>query len=311
MLFEHLNYNLYDKTCNFETRVSFKHIHGHKIGWLTIPLPLKNHLLMLKFIVVLLLFTFILYGAVCFLLYKNQEQMIFFPETLAPDHEFTYTEKFEERFFKTASDANIHALHFKTEQAKGLILYFHGNAGSLEDWGLVAQQFLVLGYDILMPDYRTYGKSTGKLSEQALYDDALFIYNAMKSEYKEDRIVLYGRSLGSGIVSELATKTKPRQIILESPLYSAVELAKQRLPLLPVRKMMRYRFDNHLKIKQFKSPFHVFHGTKDEVIPYEHCQKLMKAFSPIETYLTSIEGGGHNNLSVSGLYHNKLEELLK
>jgi len=99
-------------------------------------------------------------------------------------------------------------------------------------------------------------------------------------------------------------------VILESPLYSAVALAKERMPFLPIHQLMKYRFENHLKISKFNSPFHVFHGTKDTVIPYKHCLKLLQNFEPRSNYLTTLEGGTHHNLVDFKAYHDKLKELL-
>ncbi len=264
---------------------------------------------MLKIITILFVFTVVTYGLMCYLLYKNQEKMVFFPEVLPDDFEFDYNA--EEVFFQPQSEVRLHALHFKPDdKPKGLVMYFHGNAGSLKDWGEVAGQFMALGYEVLMPDYRGYGKSKGALSEQALFDDALWIYESMKKELPESDIILYGRSLGTGVVSDLATKTHPRLVILESPLYSAVTLAKERMPFLPIHQLMKYRFDNYLKIKRFNSPFHVFHGTKDAVIPYKHCLKLLQDFQPTADYLTTIEGGTHNDLADFKEYYDKLKELL-
>ncbi len=91
------------------------------------------------------------------------------------DHQFAFNLPVEEVFLPAGDGAEIHALYFKAEKPRGAVLYFHGNAGSARAWGFVAEPFVQRGYSVLMPDYRSFGKSTGKISEKALYHDARII----------------------------------------------------------------------------------------------------------------------------------------
>ena len=104
----------------------------------------------------------ILLGYVCFF----QEKLIFFPEKVNTDYKYPFQQPFEEVYLTTADGASLHALYFRSPQPKGVILYFHGNAGSLRTWGYLAEDLIPFGYDVLMPDYRGFGKSTGTLSQQ-------------------------------------------------------------------------------------------------------------------------------------------------
>src|SRR5688572_22282780 len=106
------------------------------------------------------------------LVYWWQEKLIFFPEKVHHTYQYQFRHPHEEIFINAPGGSRIHALHFKTEQPKGAILYFHGNAGSLRTWGSLAEELAVYGYDIFMPDYRSFGKSTGRLSPHTLYHDA-------------------------------------------------------------------------------------------------------------------------------------------
>ena len=229
-------------------------------------------------------------------LYFLQEKMLFLPSTLAQDYQYDFRYPFEELFFETAEDVSINAIHFKIENPKGVILYFHGNAGDLSRWGIIGEHFVSLNYDVLIMDYRTYGKSTGKLSEQGFYDDAEFCYKYLLKHYDEDEIVLYGRSLGTGIATYLASKHKPKQLILETPYYSILDVAKQRFPIFPVKGLLKYQFPSNEFITSVECPITMFHGTDDAVIPYSSAEKL-KAVAPnaLTTFIT-IEGGAHNNL---------------
>ncbi len=267
-----------------------------------------------KVILLLTVFTLIILVGIFFLLYKNQEKLLFYPEVLPLDYQFAFPFPFEEVYFEPNPSARIHAIYAtaKTDStSKGVILYYHGNAGSLKDWGFVAEQFLALGYDILIPDYRTYGKSIGKLSEQALHEDAHFIYQHLLKQYSATDIILYGRSLGTGVISELATKVQARQVILETPYLGILPMAKAMFPpIIPVRYLLKYRLDNAANLPRIKSPIHIIHGTADEVIPYNHGKKLAESLGG-EHALITIEGGQHNNLSTFPEYHKQLKKMLR
>lgn len=238
-----------------------------------------------------------------------QEKMIFFPETLPENHKFTFTESFQELFFETEKNVKINGLLFQTENPKGIILYFHGNAGSLNSWGYIASDFTTKGYDILIIDYRTFGKSTGKLSEEALHHDAKYIYNFLLKKYKEQQIIIYGRSIGTGIATKLTSTHSPRMLILETPFYNFIELAKVHFPFFPNSLLLNYTFRNDLWIKDVKCPVHIFHGTNDEIVPYESGLKLAKIVGN-ENVLITIPGANHNDLNNYELYHKELSRIL-
>ena len=133
----------------------------------------------------------------CVLLYVFQDKLIFFPEKLSEEHEYGFARDFEEKYFQIDEQTKLNAIHFFAKNKKGTILYFHGNAGSLDSWGHVAREFVDLGYDVLLPDYRGFGKSTGPFSEEALYADARFLYDFLLTENEASDIIIYGRSLGT------------------------------------------------------------------------------------------------------------------
>lgn len=238
----------------------------------------------------------ILYAMIGASLYFFQEKILFLPTTLAQDYQYEFRYPFEELFFETEANVSINAIHFKTENPKGVILYFHGNAGDLSRWGIIGEHFVSLNYDVLIMDYRTYGKSTGKLNEQGFYDDAEYCYNYLLQYYTEEDIVLYGRSLGTGIATYLASKHQPRQLILETPYYSILDVAKQRFPILPVTALLKYKFPSNEFITSVSCPITMFHGTEDTVIPYSSAQKLKSAAPEKQTNFITIERGEHNNL---------------
>lgn len=262
----------------------------------------------LKGILVLLLGFYIMIGTS---LYFLQERMLFMPTVLAQDFQYQFNHSFEELFLKTDKDVIINALHFKAKNPKGVILYFHGNAGDLSRWGNITGYFVDKNYDVLVMDYRTYGKSTGKLSEKALYFDAQFCYDYLKEQYDESEIMVYGRSLGTGIASFVASKNHPKQLILETPYYSLVDVAKKRYPIFPVKQLMHYEMPSYDFLKSVKCPISIFHGTNDKVIPIASAEKLYHSVTNDHITFTIIEGGSHNNLVEFETYHREINVILR
>jgi len=243
----------------------------------------------------------------------NQERMIFFPEVLPLDFRFVFPVPFEEINLKV-EDATINALHFKKTGSKGVIIYFHGNAGNLSSWGYVAPDFLSRGYDVFIIDYRGYGKSTGRIiSEQMLHDDAAAIYTYVKGVYPEDRIILYGRSIGTGIACRLAMENKPHMLILESPYFSLKDIANRFIPFLPealIDTIFKYPLRTDLWIPHVACPIYLFHGTEDEIIPFDASTRLVHLIHA-EHELFATPGGGHNDLIEYPLYHEGLDRILQ
>ena len=246
--------------------------------------------------IIFLAFVIIVSSVLIFLIYHFQYKLIFFPQKLDPSFKFSFREYFQERYFRTSENVRIHALHFKAKEPKGLIYFLHGNAGSLQGWGAVAGDFTPYHFDVLMIDYRGYGKSNGKISESSLLKDALFIYDSLTREYEENKIIVYGRSLGTGIASYVASKRNPGLLILESPYYNIPDAAKSVFPWVPSR-LIRYQFRNDVYLRKTRCQVYIFHGTQDEVLDVKGSYKLQPLLKPgDQMYL--IDGGHHNDLAL-------------
>ena len=223
-----------------------------------------------------------------------QEKLIFMPSKLPDDYQYQFLAKFEEMNIEVEKNVSINSLLFKQKQSRGLIFYMHGNAGNLAGWGGVSRDLLPFGYDVFIYDYRGYGKSGGKISsEEQIYHDAEILLESLKKNYKEEQIILYGRSIGSGVASYLATKHKVKALILETPYYNLTWLAKHYYPFIPTF-FLKYKFANNEYLKNVTSPIFLIHGTDDEVIPYINSTLLAKDF-PQAKFIT-INGGHHNDL---------------
>lgn len=242
-------------------------------------------------------------------LYFLQEKLMFFPTKLEEDYTYSFKHPHEELFLRPTDDVLLNAIHFKTENPKGVILYFHGNAGDLSRWGKITEYFVEKNFDVLVMDYRTYGKSKGKLSEQGFYDDAQFCYDYLLERYKESEIILYGRSLGTGVANYLASKNEPKQLILETPYYSISDIARYRFPMFPVKSLIKYQFNSFEYIQNVKCPITIIHGTHDQVVPYSSGNKLFKV-APQNTVMKTIDGGRHNDLVNFDAYHRAMKDIL-
>ena len=155
--------------------------------------------------------------------YFLQEKFIFKPEKLNQDFQFKYDIPFKEYFFDIEPGVRINGLHFFRENPAGLILYFHGNTRSIKGWAKYARDFYRYNYDVVLVDYRGFGKSTGKRNEPEMLSDMQFVYQALLQSYPEQHLIVYGRSIGSGFASKIASDNNPRYLILDAPYYSFFE----------------------------------------------------------------------------------------
>ncbi|MBT8222220.1 MAG: lysophospholipase [Eudoraea sp.] len=245
------------------------------------------------------------------MLYFLQEKLIFLPTRLPQNYAYSFSEHFEEVFLSAADGARLNALWFKREDSNGLILYFHGNAGNLSRWGEIVIPFAKQGFDVLVMDYRTYGKSTGALSEEALYSDAQLFYDFAQKNYPEKQIILYGRSLGTGMATRLAADNQPALLLLETPYYSLLDIGAKRFPWLPVKWLMKYPFRAHVFMQQVLCPVRIFHGTEDRIVPFDSGRKLFDSIPRADKRFYAIQGGRHNNLSSFPTYQQAVIEVLQ
>jgi len=245
------------------------------------------------------------------MLYFLQEKMIFLPRPLDPQHEYSFEQNFEEFNLQTADGAVLNALYFPVDNPKGLILYYHGNAGNLDRWGRIVSYFPPQGYAVIVMDYRGYGKSQGKRNEQNLRKDALLFYAHAKNRGFEDQnILVYGRSLGASLATYVASKENPSQLVLETPFYNLTDVAQHRFPFLPVQRLLKYRFPSNEFIKDVHCPVTIFHGTEDQVVPLESGKKLFETIGENPAKFYTIEGGRHNDLIEFESFREGLAETL-
>ena len=192
---------------------------------------------------------------------------------------------------KSSPDADLHTL-----------LWFHGNAGNINHrLGNIKMLHDRVPVNVFIIDYRQFGKSEGKISEQGTYLDAraALAYLHSRKDINSEKIIFFGRSLGSAVAVELAVKEKCRALILETPFTSIKEMGKKLYPFLPVSLLLRTKYDSLAKIGDIKVPVLIMHGDKDKLVPFEHGRELYEAANEPKEFYT-IPGAGHNDTHIVG-----------
>ncbi|WP_413294098.1 alpha/beta hydrolase [Bdellovibrio sp. HCB185ZH] len=248
------------------------------------------------------------YFGILALVFFKQEKLIFFPSPIPDDFKFPFNISFEEIFIESGED-RVHSLLLKTAQPRGVIVYFHGNAGSLEGWGEVGQALSEqTGFDVWMIDYPGYGKSSGKISSQAqLLRIAEATLSKAKERYQTGDIILFGRSLGSGLAVFLGSDPRVKALILETPYLSLTAMAKNRFPLLPAF-LMKYPMQSSEWITKVSVPILILHGNEDEVIPFTQGKELSEISKKAQ--FVEINRGHHNDLEEFPKFWNSIKGFL-
>ncbi|TFG72175.1 MAG: alpha/beta fold hydrolase [Flavobacteriales bacterium] len=250
------------------------------------------------------------YIAISVLLYFLQDYLMFKPEKLPKDFQFFYeNQETEEYNVVTRDGATINGLRFKVSQPKGIVFYLKGNSKSIKGWGKFAVDFTRHGYEVFMVDYRGFGKSTGRRTQKAIKRDLQLVYDKIREKVDEKYIILYGRSLGSGFATKLASMNNPKMLILDAPYYSLSKVAKKYIPFMPLSLLIKFPMPTYKWMKYVNCPVHILHGTDDKLIPYRTSVKLSK-IKPNSTRLYTIIGGGHKNLNTFESYHKMLGEII-
>ena len=199
--------------------------------------------------------------------------------------------------YQTPAGLNLRGLYVPAKENRPTIVYFHGNAGNLADRIYKAQHFLDKGYGVALVGYRGYSGNPGQPTEQGLYEDGRAVIRQLEqSGVKEQDIVLYGESLGTGVATQMATEIKAKALILEAPFTSTIDVGARVYWFLPVRFLLKDKFENLKKIGDLTMPIMIIHGTDDRTIPYAFGEKLFaNVHSQIKEFVT-LKGAGHADI---------------
>lgn len=253
------------------------------------------------------------YGVLLGYVYFFQARLIYFPNIgfggqVPSDIGLDY----EDVVFKTADGLRLHGWHVPADQARGVILFFHGNAGNISHRLDSIEFFHGLDCSVFIFDYRGYGKSEGKTDEQGTYRDAEAAWRHLIEDRGIDpgKIIIFGRSLGASIAAWLASKTNPAALIIESAFTSAPDLGRHHYGFLPVRALARIHYDTRSYIQQVVAPTLVVHSVEDEIVPFAHGRQLFAHAREPKTFV-ELQGGHNDGFFVSRtLYTRALEKFL-
>lgn len=228
------------------------------------------------------------------LLYVQQPAMVFFPmrELVATPADWGLA--YEDVRFAAADGIELHGWYVPAPGARRVLLFFHGNGGNISHRRESIEIFHRLGLNVLIIDYRGYGRSSGTPSEAGLYLDgeAAWVYLTRVRGFAASDIVVFGRSLGGAVAATTAAAHPPRALILESTLSSAQDFAREAFPVLSTLMVMRYEFPTAARMSEVRCPVLVLHSPEDEIMPFALGEKVFAAAREPRTFVRLR--GDHN-----------------
>jgi len=245
----------------------------------------------------ILVYAAIAYVTFAFVMFLLQSRLIYYPNmpsravTATPDQAGLIYERVE---FAAKDGVRLDGWFLPAEMPRGVLLFFHGNAGNISHRLESLRIFRDLGLSTFIFDYRGYGRSEGKVSEQGTYRDAeaAWRYLTVERGVPEQSIVYFGRSLGASIAAHLAMTHVPKALILESAFTSAPDVAARTYPFLPVRWLARFQYNTREYLKSVTAPVLIVHSPQDEIIRFEHGRALFASANEPKRFLEIL--GGHN-----------------
>ncbi len=238
------------------------------------------------------------YVALGIVLYVKQKDMLYFP---TPDLETNY-----DSLVLKDGDVSVY-VHVLNKGHKNAILYFGGNAESMaQSADYIAQQFPE--FTCYLMDYRGYGSSNGEPSEEALYKDALALYDKVKVAHKH--ISIGGRSLGTGVATYVASHREVVKLALITPFDSIQAVAQDRYPIYPMSILLKDKYNSIANVKNIQAKTFIVMAENDKVIPKKHSLKLIEAFKEEQITTAVIQNRGHNDISDDERYYKIMQDFI-
>jgi uncharacterized protein len=236
------------------------------------------------------------YLLICLIAFLLQRNLLYFPVRWSEEEARRANPGFEEAWIATSDGERVHAWLQRTETSPWTVVIFHGNAGNLSTHQATLVPFRKLGLQAILFDYRGYGLSSGHPTQQGLLRDgeAVADYVESKLGVPQDRIIYFGQSLGCGVAVLLAAKRPPARLILESGYRSLAEVAAAHYPFLPVKLLMRDRFEAGEAIRKITCPLLLLHPAEDEVIPIRFGRTLFDQAHEPKRFVP-LPGAHHND----------------
>lgn len=234
------------------------------------------------------------YAGVCVLVGWFQARLIYFPSRDLRSTPADIGLAYEEVTLQTEDRVALGAWSVSAPQARGTVIYCHGNAGNIADRLTGIRLLAGMGVNVLAFDYRGYGRSEGSPDEQGTYRDADAAWRYVVEARGEaaERVILFGESLGGAVAIELASRRPVGALIVEATFTSLVDVAQRHYPLLPVGLLLRHRYDSIERIGLVPCPKLFIHAREDELVPPELARRLYDKAQPPKRFLETP--GGHN-----------------
>src|SRR6266851_100075 len=247
----------------------------------------------------LLIIALVGYGGFVALLYVGQRALQYFPERFRTSPAAAGVPEAEEVVLDSADGERVIIWHIQPRGEKPVVLYFHGNGGSLA-WRVERLRALAAdGTGLVALSYRGYGGSSGRPTETGLIADAFAAYAFAAARYPAGRIALWGESIGSGVAVALAAEKPVGRIVLESPFTSVADIAARIYWFLPVRWLIKDPFRSDLRIGKVTAPVLVLHGDRDNIVPIALGEQLYALIEAPKRFVR-FPGAGHNELGARG-----------
>lgn len=245
-------------------------------------------------------------------LFIFQSHFIYYPERVLSADPGSIGLQFESVSFETRDGVKLSGWYIPAESARGVILFYHGNAGNISHRLDSIEIFHQLGLDVFIFDYRGYGQSQGKPTEQGTYKDAeaAWRYLIEERQVSPNEVIVFGRSLGASIAAWLAQSHTPRALILESTFTSLPDIAARLYPYLPVRLLLRFEYNTAEYLGRVNSPVLIVHSRDDEIMPFSHGRRLFEMANEPKEFL-EITGTHNEGFIASGkLYEEGLNAFI-
>jgi len=244
-----------------------------------------------------------LYLLVLLVLALGQRSLLYFPNRHRTDPAQVSPAPITEHVIAASDGAQLITWYLEPAPGRPTVLYFHGNGGGLIDRADRFARFQAAGLGLMMPSYRGYSGSTGRPSEAAIMADAQLVWDTLRAfGAAPAEIVLYGESLGTGVATQLAAQVAPRALILEAPYSSIADVAAWRFPAVPVRRLLRDRFESTAHIGKVQVPIMIIHGELDGIVPIRFGRKLFAVAPGGSARFISYPHGGHSDLYSQGAF---------
>lgn len=268
---------------------------------------------MLSFIGGIVVLVGILYLMLCLYLYAVQQKLLYYPNLAGRELQASPADinlPYESVNLLTSDNVQLHGWFIPAGNERGTLLFFHGNAGNISHRLDSIRIFNRLGLSVLIIDYRGYGQSQGRVSEEGTYRDAEAAWRYLVEERNvaPTEIIVFGRSLGGAIAARQAEKNTPAALIMESVFTSVPDMAAGLYPVFPVRLLSRFDYDAKGAVEKVSCPVLIIHSPDDEIIPFENGLALFEAAREPKSFL-EIHGGHNDGFMISrSIYENGLKE---